>query len=255
MHLPGAHLDMPDINEKDQFDLESFAVVNGIDMVAISLVRNSDNVEYVRSLLKQDPNGRGEKIKIISKIENYEGLQNFEEILAASDGVMIQRQAIALELPPEKVFIAQKWMIEKANLAAKPVICSQQIFDSMIEDGERPTDQEASDVSTCIFDGVDAILLNEETSNGEHPVQAINFLSKICAEAERCIDYKATFTEMKRLSPQTMSPSEGLAAQTVKTSQNLGVDCIIVHTANGMLPRFVAKYRPSVPILVCCEDQ
>ena len=165
------------------------------------------------------------------------------------------RQALSLELPPEKVFIAQKWMVERANLAAKPVICAQQIFDSMIEEGESPTDCEASDVSTCIFDGADTILLNEETSNGEHPVQAINFLSKICAEAERCIDYKATFMEMKRLSPQTMTPSEGLAAQTVKTSQNLGVDCIIVQSATGLLPRFVAKYRPSAPIMVCCEDK
>ena len=144
-------------------------------------------------------------------------------------------------------------MIERANLASKPAICSTQIFDSMIIES-RPTDQEASDVSTCIFDGADAILLDEETSNGDYPVNAVNFLSKICAEAERCIDYKATFLDLKRLTPKTVSPSEGLAASAVKTSQNLSVDLIVVQTMTGMLPRFVAKYRPSVPILVCCEN-
>ena len=145
-------------------------------------------------------------------------------------------------------------MIEKANLAAKPVICASQIFDSMI-DNERPTDQEASDISTCIFDGADAILLNEETSNGEHPVKAVSFLSKICAEAERCIDYKATYMDLKKLTPQnSMSFAEGLAATSVKTSQNLSVDMIVVQTENGLLPRFVAKYRPSVPILAISED-
>lgn len=251
MHLPGAQLDMPVLTEKDIFDLREFAVINGVDMVAISLVRTADHVETVRDLLRLDP--RGENIKIIAKIENYEGLRNYEEILAAADGVMIMRQNLGLELSPEKVFIAQKAMIEKANLAAKPVILAQQIFDSMVVTN-RPTDSEASDVSTCIFDGGDAILLNEETSNGDFPVQSITFLSKICAEAERCIDYKATYLDLKKQTPNSVTPSEGLASSTVKTSQNLNVDCIIVQTKNGMLPRFVAKYRPSVPILVCCED-
>ena len=119
---------------------------------------------------------------------------------------------------------------------------------------ERPTDQEASDVSTCIFDGADSILLNDETSNGDNPVKAVEFLSKICAEAERCIDYKATYLDLKRLTPQNITPSEGLAASTVKTSQNLSVDLIIVQTETGVLPRYVAKYRPSVPILVCSDN-
>ncbi len=120
-------------------------------------------------------------------------------------------------------------MIQQANLVAKPVICATQVFDSMIQN-PRPTDQEASDISTCIFDGADAILLNEETANGDHPVAAVNFLSKICAEAERCIDYKATYLDIKKLSPISVSPSEGLAQQVVKTSQNLSVDLIIVQT-------------------------
>ena len=120
-------------------------------------------------------------------------------------------------------------MIERANLAAKPVICATQIFDSMNgEDVSRPTDQEASDVSASIFDGVDAIMLNEETSNGEHPVEAIQFLNKISAEAERCIDYKATFLDIKKATRMNVKANEGIAAQTVKSSQNLNVDLIIV---------------------------
>ena len=119
-------------------------------------------------------------------------------------------------------------MIQQANLASKPVIVSSQVFDSMIEQNAQPTAQEASDVSTCVFDGVDAIMLNEETSNGEQPIQSVNFLSKICAEAERCIDYKATFNDIKNMTGRQISPVEGLAAQTVKTSQNLGVDLIVV---------------------------
>lgn len=121
-------------------------------------------------------------------------------------------------------------MVQQANLVAKPCIIATQVFDSMIEVNSQPTDQEASDVSTCVFDGADAILLNEETSNGEKPVECVTFLSKICAEAERCIDYKATFMDLKKLSSRNISPSEGIAAQTVKTSQNLSVDLIIVHT-------------------------
>lgn len=252
MHLPGAHLDMPPLSDKDELDILEFAVKGGLEMVAISLVRSAENIETVKDLLNAAAGG--ENVRVIAKIENSEGLNNYEEILALADGIMIMRQNLALELPAEKVFIAQKWMIEKANLAAKPIICATQIFDSMIEN-ERPTDSEASDISTCIFDGADAILLNDETSNGEYPVQAVSFLSKICAEAERCIDYKATYLDLKKLTPQGgVSFAEGLAATTVKTSQNLSVDLIVVQTDNGLLPRYVAKYRPSVPILACSDE-
>ena len=120
-------------------------------------------------------------------------------------------------------------MIERANLAAKPVICATQIFDSMNgEDVSRPTDQEASDVSSSIFDGTDAIMLNEETSLGDHPVEAVQFLNKISAEAERCIDYKATYLDIKKASGTRVKAAEGIASQVVKSSQNLNVDLIIV---------------------------
>ena len=122
MHLPGAHLDIPVLSDKDELDILEFAVKGGLDMVAISLVRCAENIETVKDLLKAHNNG--ENVRVIAKIENSEGLNNFEEILAIADGIMIMRQNLGLELPAEKVFIAQKWMIEKANLAAKPIICA-----------------------------------------------------------------------------------------------------------------------------------
>jgi len=115
-------------------------------------------------------------------------------------------------LPQDKAFIAQKWMIQQANLASKPVIIGTQVFDSMIESQSQPTAQEASDVSTCIFDGVDCIMLDKETSDGAEPINSVKFLSKICAEAERCIDYKATFNDIKNLTSRSIGPAEGLAA-------------------------------------------
>lgn len=121
MNLPGAHLDIPALNEKDEFDINEFAVKFSIDMIAISLVRSSDNIDHVRDMLQNSEQGK--KIKILAKIENAEGLNNFEEILAVSDGIIIMRQSLSLELSPEKVYLAQKWMIQCANLAAKPVIC------------------------------------------------------------------------------------------------------------------------------------
>ena len=121
MHLPGAHLDLPVLNSKDELDIVEFAVKGKLEMVAVSLVRSQENIETVRELLARS---NASDIQVIAKIENLEGLNNYEEILAAADGIMIMRQSMGLELPPEKVFIAQKWMIEKANLAAKPVICA-----------------------------------------------------------------------------------------------------------------------------------
>ena len=121
MHLPGAHLDEPILTDKDQRDLTEFAVKGGVDIIAISLCRSAENIETVRDFLRAEP--PAEKIKIIAKIENMEGLNNYEEILAAADGIMIMRQQLSLELSQEKMFIAQKWMIQQANLVAKPIIC------------------------------------------------------------------------------------------------------------------------------------
>lgn len=246
MNLPGAVVDLPTLTEKDETDLVEFGLKQGIDMVAASFVRKQDDVEYIRDLLGP----RGANIKIIAKIENQEGLNNYDEILASADGIMVARGDLGMEIPPEKVFIAQKWMIEKANIAAKPIVTATQMLESMIS-APRPTRAEASDVANAVLDGTDAVMLSGESANGAYPIQAVTIMSKCCAEAERCIDYKRTFNDIKLFTPSPVSTSEALAASCVSTVQDLNVDLIIVLTDTGHLARLVAKYRPQVPILAC----
>ena len=163
---------------------------------------------------------------------------------------MVARGDLGMEIPPEKVFIAQKWMIEKANIAAKPIITATQMLESMIK-APIPTRAEASDVANAVLDGTDAVMLSGESANGSYPIQAVTIMSKCCAEAERCIDYRRTYNDIKLFTPSPVSTSEALAASAVSTVMDLNVDLIIVLTDTGHLARLVAKYRPSVPILAC----
>lgn len=185
MNLPGCQIDLPILSEKDENDITEFGLKHGIDMIAASFVQSAANVEYIRSVL----GARGAHVKIISKIENQAGLNNYDEILAACDGIMVARGDLGMEIAPEKVFIAQKWMIEKANIAAKPVQTATQMLESMIK-APRPTRAEASDVANAVLDGSDAVMLSGESANGAYPIAAVTIMSKICCEAERCIDYK-----------------------------------------------------------------
>ena len=183
---------------------------------------------------------------------NHEGLHNYDEILQEADGVMICRADLGMEIPPEKVFIAQKWMVEKANLAAKPVIMANQMLESMVK-APRPTRAEASEIATCILDGVDAICLNNETAHGDYPINAVNILSKCCAEAEKTIDYKKVFADLKLYSPAPYGTAEAVASSAVASVIDLKLDLVVVITENGRMGRLISKYKPEVPILVCSE--
>ena len=245
MNLPGCIVDLPTLTEKDEDDLIDFGLKKGIDMVAASFVRKEEDIEYIRDILGP----RGAHIKIIAKIENQEGLHNYDEILAATDGIMVARGDLGMEIPPEKVFIAQKWMIEKANIAAKPVVPATQMLESMIN-APRPTRAEASDVANAVLDGTDAVMLSGESANGAYPINAVTIMSRCCVEAERCIDYNRTFFDLKSFT-KGVTTAEAVAAAAVSTVLDLDIDLVIVLTDSGKLARLVAKYRPSVPILAC----
>merc|ERR1719472_567975 len=205
-------------------------------------------------MIRQTLGEAGKNIKIISKIENQEGLINFDEICEAGDGIMVARGDLGMEIPPEKVFLAQKVMIAKCNLKGKPVVTATQMLESMTA-APRPTRAEASDVANAVLDGTDCVMLSGETAGGDYPINAVTIMSKCAAEAERCIDYKRTFNDIKMFTPAPVSTSEALAASAVSTVQDLNVDLIIVLTDTGLLARLVAKYRPSVPILACSTSQ
>lgn len=246
MNLPGAVVDLPTLTEKDEDDIVDFGLKKGIDLIAASFVRKALDIETIRDVLGP----RGAHIKIIAKIENQEGLQNYDEILAATDGIMVARGDLGMEIPPEKVFIAQKWMIEKANLMSKPVITATQMLESMIN-APRPTRAEAGDVANAVIDGSDCVMLSGETAGGNYPLNAVTIMAKICVEAEKMLDYKRIFNDLKLYTPVPLTTAEAVASAAVQTVLDLNIDLIIVLTDTGKMARFVAKYRPSVPILAC----
>ena len=250
MNLPSAIIELPTVTEADEQNIAEFAVKNNVDIISVSFVRKATDIEYVRSLLSPKDSTR---IKILAKIMNHEGLHNYDEILQEADGIIICRADLGMEIPPEKVFIAQKWMVEKANLAAKPVIMATQMLESMVK-APRPTRAEASEIATCILDGVDSILLSNETAVGDYPINAVNILSKCCAEAEKTIDYKKIFADLKLYSPAPYGTSEAVAAAAVASVIDLKLDMIIVITETGKMGRLISKYKPEVPVLVCSEN-
>jgi pyruvate kinase len=249
MHLPGALIAADTMTERDIDDVTEFGLKNStqiIDFVSASFVRKASDVELIRGIL----GANGQNVKIIAKIQNHEGLHNYDEILAEADGIMISRGDLALEIPSWKVFIAQKWMIEKANLAGKPVMIANQMLESMVKSA-RPTRAEASDVANAILDGVDCVVLGDETASGDYPINAVSILAKCCVEAEKTIDYKKVFNDLRLYSPAPYGTAESVAQAAVSSVLDLKIDQIVVVTETGKLARLVAKYKPEVGIFAC----
>lgn len=247
MNLPGQIVKLPTLTEKDEDDIINFGLKEGIDMIAASFVRKADDINYIRDILGP----RGCNVKIIAKIENHEGINNYEEILDAADGIMVARGDLGMEIPVEKVFIAQKYMIDKANLAGKPIITATQMLESMIKN-PRPTRAEATDVANAVLDGTDCVMLSGETANGSYPTVSVDIMARLCVEAESCVNYDNVFNMICKYTAKPIMNKEAVCSASVKTAQQIGAKLIIVITETGATARMVAKYRPLQPILALC---
>jgi len=246
VHLPGALVDLPAVSEKDVADLQ-FGVRQGVDFIAASFIRKAEDVRHIRRVLGSE----GKNIQIISKIENQEGLDNFDEILEESDGIMVARGDLGVEIDMEKIFICQKMMVSKCNAANKPVITATQMLESMIKN-PRPTRAEATDVANAVLDGTDCVMLSGETASGDYPLQAVEIMSKICGQAEiveASTDYHTLFASLKLNAQRPISIAETVASYAVATAIDLNAKLIITVTETGLTTRLVCKYRPPVPVI------
>jgi pyruvate kinase len=244
VNLPGVVVDLPTLTEKDVDDILNWAIPNDVDFIAASFVRKGLDLDTIREVLGE----KGKFIKIISKVENQEGITNFDVILEKTDAVMVARGDLGMEIPTEKIFLAQKMMIQKCNYAGKPVITATQMLESMIKN-PRPTRAEATDVANAVLDGTDCVMLSGETAAGSFPVEAVLVMTKICREAEASLDYYAMFKNILKQAPMPMSPLESLASSAVRTAHKVHASLVVVLTRGGSTARLVAKYRPLVPVL------
>jgi len=281
VNLPGVSLDLPAVTQKDVSDLR-FGVEQGVDFIAASFVRRASDVHTIRKIL----GARGAAIKVISKIENQEGLDNFEGILEASDGIMVARGDLGVEIPLEQVALAQKRIIRACNAAGKFVITATQMLESMCANPS-PTRAEASDVANAVLDGTDCVMLSAETAAGKYPVETVQMMADICREAEAApvapdaqgqnggpgaAGFQQSFANVNAtgaaqsssVAPSRSSSSSGglgvsvteaIARSSVRATFDLRAAVILVLTETGSTARLVSKYRPRCPIITVTSSE
>ncbi|HIZ54076.1 MAG TPA: pyruvate kinase [Candidatus Enterococcus avicola] len=247
VNAPGISISLPGITEKDAADIR-FGLENDIDFIAASFVRKAQDVLEIREILEEmDMN----HVQIISKIESQEGIDNIEEIIKVSDGIMVARGDLGVEIPAEFVPMVQKDIIKKCNAAGKAVITATQMLESM-QQNPRPTRAEASDVANAIFDGTDATMLSGESANGSYPVEAVATMARIDKEAERSM-LKLGSYQINQFDKADVTETIGLAV--ARAAKNLGVKCIVAATESGYTAKMISKYRPDANILAVTFDE
>ena len=241
INIPGVHIQLPALTEKDVADIR-FGVENDFDYIAASFVRRAADVEAVRQVLHDCG---GDAVKIIAKIENQEGVDNVDEILAAADGIMVARGDLGVEIPAAKVPILQKQMIRKGLQAGKPVITATQMLDSMMRN-PRPTRAEVSDVANAVFDGTGCVMLSGETAGGKYPVEALTAMVTIVTEAEQSIDYWRQF-QKQRIIPAS-NINDAITHTCCLTAMDLNAKAILAATSSGRTARMICRFRPACPV-------
>ena len=247
VNVPGVKINLPALTPKDISDIE-FGITQGIDFIAASFVRKASDVLAIREVLE---NNNATDIQIISKIENQEGVDNLDEILQVSDGLMVARGDLGVEIPTEDIPIVQKQMIKKCNALGKPVITATQMLDSMIRN-PRPTRAEVTDVANAIYDGTDAIMLSGETAAGKYPVEAVKVMPAIAKRIEETLDYD-TILRSKGLNNTNVT--DAISYATCTTAKSLTASGIVTSTSSGYTARMVSKFRPKTPIIAATPNE
>jgi pyruvate kinase len=238
INLPGIKLRVPALTPKDREDL-AFALKHGANYIAVSFVRRPEDVLLAKSLVRR----AGKTTPVIAKLEKPEAIENLDDILRASDGVMVARGDLGVEMSPERVPVVQKTIIARARHFRRPVITATQMLESMTEN-PRPTRAEASDVANAIFDGSDAVMLSAETASGKYPVEAVSMMARIIEEAEA-----SDWQPPRRVPMEKLKVPETVAELVCHASRELHMKLIAVFTHSGFTARLVSCYRPSVPII------
>jgi len=242
VNIPNISMDISSLTEKDYQDI-LFGIKNSVDFIGLSFIRNAEDVLRVRKILKEN---RAEAISLIAKIEKKEAIDNLKEIIEVSDGIMIARGDLGVEIPLENVPLVQKDIIKRCNFVGKPVITATQMLMSMVN-VPRPTRAEVTDVANAILDGTDAVMLSEETAIGNYPLEAVETMNKIALRIEKAIDYKKILTE-RSLSVKPTNP-DAISHATCQVAMDLKARAIVTFTFTGSTARMVSRYRPSVPII------
>ena len=248
VNLPGRVTNLPSITPKDVDDIK-FGIENGIDMIAASFIRKKEDIYDIRKVLEDHG---GEDILIISKIESQEGVDNVDEIIEASDGIMVARGDLGVEIRTELIPLVQKEIIRKCNKAAKPVITATQMLDSM-QRNPRPTRAETTDVANAIIDGTDCVMLSGETAAGKYPVEAVKTMRDICITTELSDDFEENIyqTEIDR----KITTTNAISKSTCTIASQLRAKAIITCTASGNTAKAVSKFRPRTNIIACTIDE